>query len=199
MDQETPVDPAGSMSVLLLHWGANEEEIARRIQADFFPRLRRLSQNALGGLPGAAFEADDVVQSAIKSFCRFMRRQTAIGDKDRDDIWRLLCHFAVCKASRRRERQTRGLRGGRVVPMSDLPGGEQSLEGNALLYNLSTDEFDLILQEAIERLDESLRPVALLVMEGMTQAEIANRLGCSRRTVIRKFDLVKRLLRSALE
>jgi DNA-directed RNA polymerase specialized sigma24 family protein len=111
---DLPDEAGGSMSLLLENWSENEGQIAEIIAEEYFPRLRRFAQRVLGGLPGAAAEADDVVQSAIKSLCLFMRRQSSTEDKDRDDVWRLLCHIVARKAARRRQRQTRGLRGGRV-------------------------------------------------------------------------------------
>ncbi|MEZ5951641.1 MAG: sigma-70 family RNA polymerase sigma factor [Planctomycetaceae bacterium] len=191
-------DSAGSMSLLLQDWSANEERIAEKIAVEYFPRLRRFSQRVLGLLPGAATEADDVVQSAIKSLCLFMRRQSDACDKDRDYIWRLLCHIAARKASRRRLRQTRGLRNGRLHPISDLAtDGSFSVED--ALEHVSPAEFDLMIQDVVANLDKSLQIIALLVMEGKTQSEISDILGCSRRTVIRKFDMIKRLLQTALE
>lgn len=192
-------DPAGSMSLLLKNWSANEHEIARRIQLEYFPRLRRLSERKLQGLPGANVEADDVVQSAIKSLCRYMRRDATPQDKNRDDVWRLLCRIAACKASRRRERQTRGLRGGRLFVTSDIAGRDDSDRVEETLQELSPDDFDLIVHDAIQRLDASLQPIALMVMEGKTQQEISESLDVSRRTVVRKFDLVKRLLAAWLD
>lgn len=191
-------DAAGSLSILLQDWGANEGRIAEKIDLEFFPRLRRFAHRVLGQLPGAATEADDVVQSALKSLCLYMRQQPATQDKDRDDVWRLLCRIAARKASRRRQRQTRGLSGGRVHPLTDLAGEDGMLPLDALLQQVSADEFDLDIRDAIAQLDESLQPIALLVLEGRSQSEISDKLGCSRRTVIRKFELIKELLRSVL-
>jgi DNA-directed RNA polymerase specialized sigma24 family protein len=192
-------DAAGSMTVLLQNWAGNEDRIAERIDGEFLPRLRRLAQRVLGRLPGAAAEADDVVQSAIKSLCLYMRRQSDDQNKDRNDVWRLLCHIAARKASRRRERQTRGLRGGAVHPFSDFAEADEARGLDELLHDVPPGEFDLDVQEAVERLDASLQPIALLVMEGRSQADIGALLGCSRRTVIRKFELIKALLRTSLE
>lgn len=191
-------DPAGSMSLLLRNWSANENRIAERINTDYFPRLRRFAQRVLKGLPGAAAEADDVVQSAMKSLCRYMRHLPESAEKDREDIWRLLAHIAARKAGRRRQRQTRGLRDGRVVPITDI-GGDDAFRLDELLVDVSVEEFDLSVQEALERVDESLRPIVLLTMEGRTQAEISDLLGCSRRTVIRKLDLARRILQRLLD
>lgn len=196
---DSPRDPAGSMSLLLKDWAANEQEIARRIHVDYFPRLRRLSQRLLQGLTSANAEADDVVQSAIMSLCMYMRGESAPPNKGRDDVWRLLCRIAACKASRRRQRQTRGLRGGRLVAMTDVAAVGDGVRADDILEDLTTEDIDLVLQDAIEQLDESLRPIALMVMEGRTQQEISEVLNVSRRTVVRKFDLVKRLLSSLLD
>ena len=40
--------------------------------------------------------------------------------------------------------------------------------------------------------DDSLRAVALLRMEGLTNEEVGQRLGCSLRTVARKMELIRR-------
>jgi DNA-directed RNA polymerase specialized sigma24 family protein len=40
--------------------------------------------------------------------------------------------------------------------------------------------------------DDSLRRVALLRMEGYTNEEVADRLGCSLRTIARKIELIRR-------
>ncbi|TWU02986.1 ECF-type sigma factor [Stieleria varia] len=196
---DLPVDSAGSMSLLLRDWAANEQEIARRIHVEYFPRLRKLSHNLLQGLVSANVEADDVVQSAIMSFCIYMRGERATQNKGRDDVWRLLCRIAACKASRRRQRQTRGLRGGRLLAMSDLATDNGAGRVEDLIQDLTTEDIDLVLKDAIEHLDESLRPIALMVMEGRSQQEISEVLNVSRRTVIRKFDLTKRLLASLLD
>ena len=193
---QTPTDPTGSMSLLLQNWTVNENQIAEKIDLAYFPQLKRLARQVLGGLPGAAAEADDVVQSAIKSLCLFMRRQSSTLDKNRDDVWRLLCYIAKRKAKRRLARQTRGLRGGRVHPLTDMDDGEIQIDD--LLQPIPPDEFDLIVRDAIEQLDESLKPIALMVMEGRSQTDISELLGCSRRTVIRKFELIKRLLKTFL-
>ena len=67
------------------------------------------------------------------------------------------------------------------------------------LEHVSPAEFDLMIQDVVANLDKSLQIIAMLVMEGKTQSESSDILGCSRRTVIRKFDMIKRLLQTALE
>ena len=192
-------DPPASLSILIQNWSACESEAIERIHRDYFPRLRALSRRTLGGLAGANVEAEDVVQSALHSLCRYMRSHRESSGQDRDDIWRLLCHLVACKSRRRVQRQTRGLKGGRVRPVTDLAPADREANIDALLASVSPAEFDLLLADALEQLDPPLRQIALLAMEGYTREAIAERLGCSRRTVIRKLQLIQRSLEAFAE
>jgi hypothetical protein len=87
----------------------------------------------------------------------------------------------------------------RVHPFSDFGEADDARGLDELLQGVPPGEFDLDVQEAVERLDASLQPIAFLVMEGRSQSDIGALLGCSRRTVIRKFELIKALLRTSLE
>jgi DNA-directed RNA polymerase specialized sigma24 family protein len=93
-------------------------------------------------------------------------------------------------------RQKRG--GGKIVDMLGRSDGDQQ-EGNAarVVSREPTPEFAAIMAEECRGLlgrlrDESLRAVALLRMEGFTNEEVAQRLGCSLRTVARKMELIRR-------
>jgi DNA-directed RNA polymerase specialized sigma24 family protein len=49
----------------------------------------------------------------------------------------------------------------------------------------------------LDRLDDAvLRQIALSRMEGYTADEIADRLGCARRTVARRLDLIRQIWRA---
>lgn len=192
-------EPPASLSVLIQNWPSRESEAIERIHRDYFPRLRALSRRTLGGLAGANVEADDVVQSALHSLCRYMRSHPESSGQDRDDIWRLLCHLVACKSRRRVQRQTRGLKGGRVRPVSDLAPTDGTEGIDQLLASVSPTEFDVLLADALEQLDPTLQQITLLAMEGHTREAIAERLGCSRRTVIRKLQLIQRSLEAFAE
>lgn len=192
-------DATETLSRLVQRWSESEAAAMERLYRDYFPRLRALSRRTLGQFPGAGAEADDVVQSAFKSLCRFMRSQPDDSARHRDDLWRILCQIVACKSRRRVTRQTRGLRGGRVHPVTDLAAasGEDPLA--ALWQTVTPVEFDICLEEALEQLSPSLRKIALLTIEGQTQADIAARLNCSRRTIIRKLELIRETLAGCLD
>ncbi|QDV19767.1 RNA polymerase sigma factor SigM [Gimesia panareensis] len=189
----------GSISDLINAWTENESAAVERLQLEYFHRLRALARRVLNGFPAAAVEADDVVQSALISLCRFMRRPETPRDKDRNDLWRLLCQIVVYKSRQRMRSRTKGLPGGQERPMIDYESPEQAVKIEAALQHVSTNEFDLIVHDALDQLDEPLQRIAMLMMEGYTQTEMATRLGCSRRTIIRKMNLLKQLLAVLLE
>ncbi|HEY2784002.1 MAG TPA: ECF-type sigma factor [Fimbriiglobus sp.] len=65
-----------------------------------------------------------------------------------------------------------------------------------VVRNEPSPEFAAQVAEEYERLlglldDESLRKVAVWKMEGLTNDEIAERLGCSRRSVARKLETIR--------
>lgn len=188
-----------SLSALIEVWPQAESAAMERIHRDYFRRLAALSRRVLGPLPGAHTEAEDVVQSALGSLCRFMRRQNDTSKTDRNDIWRLLCHIVARKSQRRVQRQTRGLRGGRVRPAIDFAGDDERTPLDRLPDNLSADEFDKLLVEALEPLDLQLQKIALLAIEGYTQEEIAKHVGCSKRTIIRKMEIIRQSVLQSTE
>ena len=92
-------------------------------------------------------------------------------------------------------------RGGcRVVRESDLAGGGLTRSRHVLDLIPGpepTPEFSAMVAEECRQLlnnlrDESLRQVALLKMEGYTNDEIVERLGCARRTVARKLVVIRK-------
>ena len=88
--------------------------------------------------------------------------------------------------------------GGHLIDEAALNAGRE--EGGALEQFACpepTSEFAALMAEEIrQRLealaDDSLRRVAMPRMEGYTNEEVAERLGCNRRTVVPKLELIRR-------
>jgi DNA-directed RNA polymerase specialized sigma24 family protein len=179
---------------------AGDGSAARRLWGRYFGGLVRLARARLRDAPRAAADEEDVALSAFHSLCagaadgRFGR----LGG--RDELWKLLVTITARKAidlSAHQRRQRRG--GGRVVGEGALAGPDPDEPGGGLdLFagQEPTPEFAAMVAEECRRLldglrDEALRQVALLRMEGYTGDEIAERLGCTRRTVTRKLELIR--------
>ena len=85
------------------------------------------------------------------------------------------------------------------------PGDETSLAGlEQIAGDGPTPEFAAMMAEECQRLldaldDDSLRQVALSRMEGYTNDEIAAQLGCARRTIARRLELIRKTWMSVVE
>ena len=138
--------------------------------------------------------------SAFDSFCRRAARGLFPRLEDRDDLWQLLYVLTVRKAIGLARHQGRARRGaGRVASLEDLAGWDL----DAALGPEPTPELAAQMAEECRRLleglgDETLRAVAQWRMEGWTNREIAERLGCVEHTVERKLRSIRRLWSEAV-
>ena len=98
----------------------------------------------------------------------------------------------------RENRQRRG--GGRIVNEAGLGTGQAASELDALAQVIGrepTPEFAAIVTEEYQRLlaslpDESLRKIAIAKLEGTSNEELSQQLGCSLRTVERKLWVIRK-------
>ena len=98
--------------------------------------------------------------------------------------------------AQRERRQKRG--GGKILGTPDLPDADGRAGGLAGVASPEpTPEFAAQVADECGRLlgklrDDGLRQAAQLKMEGYTNEEVAERLGCSLRSVARKLELIRR-------
>jgi DNA-directed RNA polymerase specialized sigma24 family protein len=181
-----------------------DEAAAQAVWERYFDRLVRLARKRLSGRTGGFEDEEDAALSAFDSFCAGLARGRFTQLSDREDLWKLLVVITARKAAAQGDRRRALKRGGawnRVDPGHD--GSEDaSLAGDGFLSRLvacePTPEFAAMVAEETGRLlgrlgDEQLRKIALDRMEGYTTDEIAARLGCARRTVARRLDLIRQL------
>jgi RNA polymerase sigma factor (sigma-70 family) len=202
-----PTYDSGSVT----HWiGAlrgGDLDAARPLCERYFARLVRLARARLRARrrPGAAEDEEDAALSAFDSFCRAATQGRFPRLDDRDDLWRLLVAITERKAAdqvRRARRLKRG--GGWVRTQGDLAVGGPDDEPaglDAIAGHEPTPESAAEFAEEYRRLfevlrDEDLRRIANWRLEGHTVDEIAARLGCARRTVARRLELIRTLWRA---
>jgi RNA polymerase sigma factor (sigma-70 family) len=201
-------DDSGSVT----HWiGAlrgGELDAAQPLWERYFARLVRLAQARLRTKPWpkGVEDEEDAALSAFDSFCRAATQGRFPRLDDRDDLWRLLVAITERKVTdqvRRARRMKRG--GGRVRREADLPAGRADDEPTGL-DNIAgpqpTPEFAAEFAEAYRHLfevlrDADLRRIAVWKLEGCTVDEIAAQLGCARRTVARRLELIRTLWSAA--
>jgi RNA polymerase sigma factor (sigma-70 family) len=162
-----------------------DRSAVRRLLEHYFQRLVQLARARLQERPGLADYDEDVALSAFKSLCPGAERGRFPQLEDRDDLWRLLAVLTIREAidlqRRQRPEETVGA-DDLVAFLSREPAPELAAE--------VADEYGRLL----DRLgDAELRSVALWKVEGLTNEEIAGRLGCVVRSVERKLHRIRLL------
>jgi DNA-directed RNA polymerase specialized sigma24 family protein len=182
---------------------AGDEEAAQKVWERYFERLARSARDRLRAAhrTGGDLDEEDVALSALNSVCVGAARGEFPRLADRGSLWGLLVVVAtrkVINSVRDQRRQKRG--GGRVKTEADLgdAGGDDNEGAIARVVGREpSPEFAAVVADSLrQRLDglpdDLLRHVALLRLEGYANEEIATRLGCTARTVMRKIEVIRR-------
>jgi DNA-directed RNA polymerase specialized sigma24 family protein len=138
--------------------------------------------------PRGAADAEDVALSAFQSLCAGAAHGRFPDLESRDNLWRVLYVITLRKAATQREREQAKRRdAARMidVDIDDIAGHEPGPDFVIMLV----DELGFLL--GILR-DDCLRQVARLILEGLTNQEIAERLDCTVRTIERKRELIRK-------
>jgi DNA-directed RNA polymerase specialized sigma24 family protein len=170
----------------------------------YFAALARLAKKRLANRGGAAEDEEDAALSALDSVFAGMADGRFTRLESREDLWRLLVVVTARKASAQLDRQHALKRGGGWTRVDaghdDAAGGSHGDE--EIVARLVGREPDpgfaaMVVEETrilLDRLgDDQLRRIALDRMAGFSTDEIAERLGCARRTVARRLDLIRRI------
>lgn len=166
-----------------------------------FPRLLRYSKRRLPEHLRKVMDEEDVALSAFKSLVHNAQRGGLAEVESRESLWKLLTCIAARKASGYVRHEKRKKRGGGLVRGESIfqVDGESAQPGIQQVPN-SNQEGGLIGQfgeqccELLELLDDdTLRAIAILRMEGYSVEEVAERIGCSKRSVERRLSLVRRI------
>ncbi len=179
---------------------AGDQEAVRQLWERYFADLVRLARARLRDAPRAAADEEDAALSAFDSLCRGAGQGRFPQLDDRADLWRILVTITARKAADLVEHEGRLKRGGgRVRTEADLaaavleagglgqaPAGGPSPELAAMVADECRRLFDLLP-------DESLRQVAQLRLEGYTDREIVDCLGCGLSTVERRLRTIRTL------
>jgi DNA-directed RNA polymerase specialized sigma24 family protein len=193
----------GSVTTWLGQLRAGNHAAAQQLWQRYFSRLVGLARGRLQGLRRVAFDEEDVALSAFHSFCQAAEQGRFPQLDDRDDLWQVLVVITVRKAIDLRQRETRQKRGGgRVAGESALDGllgpegggaGFEQVAGAEPTPALAAEVADEVRRLLGLLPNDEVRRVALLKLEGCTNAEAAGRLGCAEVTVERRLGLIRSL------
>jgi len=163
---------------------------AEAIWAEFFPRMLKLAKVKLGGMQLRTFDEEDVALSAMNSFFRGKNDGRFERLDSRDEMWRLLATITVRKVTSQRRKAMADKRGAGAIrgesiffnpanADSSMIAGLGNFSDDRLLPD-TTEEILKNCEHLLEKLDdEKLRRTAIMRLEGFSNQEISEELGCS--------------------
>jgi len=179
---------------------------AEKLWETYFQKLVHLARKKLEGVSLRAADEEDVALSAMHSFCRGMVEKKFPWVSDRQDLWKLLVTLTARKACAHMREHFAEKRGGGAVrgesifqrPDGDDEGRPQNEGIAAILGKEPTPDLAAGVAENCQHLlaklnDDRLRDIAVMTLEGMAAPEIAEKLGCVRRTVERKLERIREI------
>lgn len=181
---------------LLARWRAGDQQAASELFQRYATRLVALARGRLSEKLSSRVDAEDVVQSAYRSF--FAESGAGRFQVERGgDFWQLLVTITLHKLQHHVARHTAQKR---AVAREQTFGSEDSLHGiQADVFAKEPSPVEAMaladeLQQVMARLEPYQRAMLELRLQGNSLAEIAAESQCSVRTVIRVLGRAKALL-----
>lgn len=184
-----------------------DDKAQQEIWNRYFQRLIGLARFKLGDAPRRAKDEEDVAVSALHCFFAGVGEGKFPELRDRTNLWPLLAKITARKAINQRRDALRQKRGGGQVRGESLflnADDASALGLKDVMADDLTPAHLATLEEERSRLfrmlpDDLLRTVALKKLEGFQNAEIAQELGVSERTIERKLNRIRNIWASDSE
>ena len=185
-----------SITQLLNLLRQGEEKAASELVNRFLPRLRKRLSRVASQLQMS--DEDDIAISAFYELCIALENSRFEDISDRTELWQVLSMIAMRKANDFRKIENAEKRGGRQKPLSIESFKHQvaSFDDNP---ELQVEMLEMC-EHFLNRLkEEDLRSVALLKMNGYTNADVSQKLGIATRTVQVMVAKLKKTMLAILE
>ena len=186
--------PAASASdqSLLRRVRLGQEDAAAEIYRRYAPRLYMVARRQCSGRLATRVDADDIVQSV---FCAFFEgaRKGLYDIPAGEDLWRLILAIALNKVRAKRVFHQAAKRDVRLTASADC------LVSQGRPEDLPARLMRIAFEDALAHLNDPQRTMVDLLLEGHEVAEIADKVGRSKRTVERNLQEIRQKLRRLLE
>jgi RNA polymerase sigma-70 factor (ECF subfamily) len=172
---------------LVERWRGGDEQAAADLFGRYADRLLALVRQHLSKQLSRRVDADDVLQSAFRSFFSGAREGRFLFEK-RNDLWPLLVAIALHKVKKQLRLHTAAKRD---IAAERRPAGTDSFYGieTEVFAREPLPEEAVALADMLEQLlgsfNEEQRRMIEMRLQGCHQDEIAESLGCCRQTVLR--------------
>ena len=171
-----------------------KQSAVEQFWARYGESLQRVAERQIASWLRRRVDPEDVVQSA----CRTFFRRASEGNftfETKDDVWKLLLTITLNKVRMQARFHSRNRRS--VSKEQALPD-EPNLQPAEWDHAIEQVELKDMLQVAFSDKDDERQNVLEMWLEGRTQKEIAETIGCSERTVRRIQDRIRKDLGSYL-
>lgn len=174
-----------------------DEEAATRIWERFFSRLCGLANHRLGNQARGVVDDEDLALSALNALCDGAKNDRFPRLENRGDLWSLLAMITIRKVINARAKEGRR---GEIAESALEAELDQMAQGKPIQGTAGESYMDVLSatsRELLEQLDEKLRKVAMLRLQGHTHQEIASEIGRSIPTVERNLRMVRHVFENA--
>lgn len=175
-----------------------DEQVAGQFWQQYGARLQGLAAHHLTTKLYRREEPEDVVQSVCRTFFR-RAQEGQFQLSGSDSLWRLLCAITVTKV--RQKARFHGRKKREFCREEPIDDGRPGAAGQGTPEPTPDEavEFADQLQQLLSDLDEEERQLVELKLAEATHLDIANKLGCSERTVRRILKRVQNRWQHVLE
>lgn len=191
----------GSVTICIENLKAGDPAAAEFLWDRYFGPLVGLARKRLKGARrlGGVAGSEDAALDVVAALCQGAAAGKFPRLEDRNDLWRLMVKITTHKAINLINHHGRQKRGGGITIVGEgdadekrvfdlIAGSEPTPEAKAVM----AEQFQALLDELG---DPTLQQIALGKLAGLTDQEIADELGCVRRTVQYKLDIIRKKLR----
>ncbi len=181
---------------LVARWQNGDEQAANELFHRYAGRLLALAQSRLSAQLAQRVNAEDVVQSAYRSFFVNARAGRYVFERN-GDLWRLLVAITLHKVRGQIEHHKAGKRDFRLEQANGVAGDWLGLSVDVLAQDPSPAEAAALadeLAEVMRGLEPAQRKMFELRLQGYSLEEIASDCACSIRTVKRGLSAIRERL-----
>lgn len=178
----------GSISTWIRDATRGDEEAFRKLWDRYWRRMIRTAKRKIKSIGTVETDAEDVTSIAFAQVCHRIQNLKSSQNGNRSVFWNLL-RVAIFR------RVVDAARGKSVAPVNLSSLSENELY--SILQSQLPPDFSSSVREDLaalfEHLNEEERDIVLLSIAGNKQAEIAEKVGLSRRSVIRRLVEIRKI------
>lgn len=186
----------------------NRDDAATLLWNRFAFRLVRVARRQLRNVDQRMYDEEDLALSTLNEFLQRQSKGQFARLSSRKDLWRLLVSISLNKSRNQRRFLSRVCRSGRGQSVgSEMGAGggifiaREKAVGDSPEWIVTMADQCNYLMGLLDKRDHSgrLRQIAMMRLEGWSVNRMAEAIGCTRRTVGIRLELIQAIWRHHLE